>query len=79
MLKHSGTGWAVAFCKRRFITARPDRAHVDSINAPVFSRKQDAQFFADVTIAELKKTGWFREGYEKDIHIVKVKSSIELV
>jgi hypothetical protein len=45
----------------------------------VFSRKQDAQFFADVTSAELKKTGWFREGYEKDIHIVKVKSSIELV
>ena len=79
MLKHSGTGWAIAWGKRRFWTARPDDAHVDAINPPVFKRKQDARFFADVRIEQLKKTGWFSEKDAKNVTIVRVKSSVELI
>lgn len=79
MLKHSGTGWTVAWGKRIFFTARPEYAHVDAINPPVFKRKQDAQFFADVKIDRWKKAGWFSEKDAQNVKLVKVKSSVELI
>ena len=79
MLKSNIIGWSVSWGKRNFIQSQIENAHVYPNNPPVFKRKKDAQFFADVKIAAWKNTGWFTDKDAENVKIVKVKSSVEPV
>jgi hypothetical protein len=79
MLNCRKTGWAVAWGKRHFVHAHVENSHVFPYSPPIFQRKQDAQFFLDLTLESYKRTGWFREKDADKMKLVRVKFSVDLV
>ena len=79
MLQCRKTGWAVAWGKRNFVHASVDNSHVFPYSPPIFQRKQDAQFFLELTIESYKRTGWFKDEDAKRMKLVRVRFTVDLI